>query len=422
MIRVAKLKIIGCDGDWRETRRELAALADDVKRATNLIWRTWMEWHSKAGSGPLLGDFMRRLREWHGLPKAERGEKPKCKVAAIDKSCSKAIYSAVHAAFPGVHNRVLELTRQVATKHIKSYKPYKGSFPGWMRVLVNDDRPAFSSHALPIRVDKANSGVVKDGKKWYLQARIQRLSDGKSVAHRFLLAADTRRAAGERSKLEKIVAGDYAFKGSMVDYNEKDSYWYAKVCYEQPALPKIDADPERVAHLIPHRMRPWVLWDDGFDHHLGGKSGRHVQHARQQLLAQKWGRQEAYKVASSARKGRGRKRGYEAAMNTLRRRWQDFVKTQNEAVVVEVLQRCQRYRIGRVVYYQPCDTTAENRFLVTGGKKKGRQDSSTWDWYQMGSILSRKCQEIGVEVEVVKAGQGLFCGQNGRKGKRDKEL
>jgi hypothetical protein len=219
------------------------------------------------------------------------------------------------------------------------------------------------------------------------------------VAQRLYLDTRTRPGAKQAAIIERITSGEYAFKGSKIAWHSSERAWYVKLGYQLPKAEPIAADPDRVAYLVPGRDRPWYLWDGGWPKYIGG-TGRHVAHVRRQLLTQRWSRQASYRVASSAGKGHGRKRAYESKTEALRHRWLDFVKTANEAMVVDVLAYCRQRGIGRVVYFQPVAAKREKRFLAMAGKVPGKRDATLWDFFQAGKILRDKCTEVGVQVQV----------------------
>ncbi|HUT92320.1 MAG TPA: hypothetical protein VMY37_22690 [Thermoguttaceae bacterium] len=432
-IRVASFRVVGSDGDWPAEYRELLDVADTLKRAVNLIWRTWLAYHDQHGSAAKLRawrdeytawrtaqhDWEKASRDWKAAPRKPRGPKPAkpkgakplCPLFAVDKQCSKAIYRALHDAFPGVHGRILELQRQLTQKAIANLKPFQGSFPGWIRVLLLEDRPAFSSVPQPIPFDLKHCELVApapdakgQNRVWKLAIRYRRLADGKSVSVSLRLDTKTRRGSKQAVILERIASGEYAFKGAKLHFDRRERRWYMKPGYEMPTPVKLEADADCVAYLQPAADRPWLLWIHGFPWYVGGKTGRHVFHTRRQLLTQRWSRQEGYRVASSSGKGHGKKRALDAKLYTLRRRWQDFTKTQNEAMVQDVLRLCARYGVGMVRYYQPVGAKRDSRFLGRAGKLPGRQDATNWDWYQAGKILNDKLTEVGVGVEIRKYG------------------
>ena len=89
-IRVAKFKVIGADGDWTTIRRELMEVSETLKRAVNLIWRTWIAYHDQRGSARELGawraayiawraalhEWELDLQQWKANPRKSRGPKP----------------------------------------------------------------------------------------------------------------------------------------------------------------------------------------------------------------------------------------------------------------------------------------------------------------------------------------------------------
>lgn len=403
-VRAAKFKLLLTKED-REVRRFLLEIGDKLKVAVNLIWRVWMQWHWEAQSEVQLRAWRAEFTAWkqNGGAKAD---KPACPVKPLPPDCTKRIYDCLHGRFPELHGRLLELKRNTTQKRIRELPARSGRFPGWLRVLCNEDRPAFSSDAQPIPFDSKASRLIAPELKtdpWLLEIRLDRPLDGsRSTPHRFRLRTFGRRCASERSKLEKIAAGEYRFCGSQLVYRSETREWFAHVSYQQPKVKPEPLDPGRVVVLKPGRKRIALARFGGFTRWLGGRHGRHVAHVRNHLLVQLWSRKSGYRMAGSARKGHGRNKGFRFWLRKMRRRWRDFVKTQNEAIAWDVVRFCQRHGAGRVVYLQPTGDARLTRFLATAGNPRRGRAAYSWDWYQLGKIAGRKCHENGIAFETRK--------------------
>lgn len=284
----------------------------------------------------------------------------------------------------------------------------KGAVPRWMRILAHDGEFPSSSSPLPIPFDKANSEIIvpkTDDDPFQLQVRIDRIE---RPDHNY--ATSTKDVCRLRSNnqtpiLWQIANGELVFAGSNLVYYESKNKWFAHIYYQaQKGATTGELDTRRTAFLHPAKQQPWWLRIDGRHHFVGGRDGKHVAYVRQQLLTNRWGRQESYQHASSARKGHGRDRAV-GKIFKLQDRWKDFVKTANQLAATQAVELCRTYKCGRLIYFLPIGPVRENRFLHTAGKLPDHKDSSSWDWSQMQNILSHKCQQAGIELEVHKVGE-----------------
>ena len=421
-IGVAKLKIIGAEGDWPATRSRLRDMAVTIKRLFNCIHGTWLSEHIKRGSGPIIAAWMEKDRAWARTPKKERsGKREICPVKCVDSDIQKAIYAGCTKRYPMVNLRPVALAMNLAIKRLKKTKASKGSYPRWMRILTDDGEFPSSSHPLPIPFDARNApneqplvpppsdkrGDKKGDYRWKLRLRLDRIPrEGKtavSTIETFLLRTWGRKCRGEEEKLWKILNGEWKLCGSNIVFRESNGEWSAHICYRQRKPERADIDEGRFAFLWASERRPWHLRIDGHNFWLGGKTGRHVRHVRRQLLVQRWGRQENYRYRSGP--GKGRKRALKKTQaGRLQMRWKDFVKSLNQKVVHDTISSCIAQRCGKIVYFQPAGQFGDSRFLACAGKVPGRRDGSGWDWYQIHAMLSQKCQESGIELITKKVG------------------
>jgi len=287
-------------------------------------------------------------------------------------------------------------------------KSSRGAVPRWMRILADDGEYPSSSGVLPIPFDKGNSEIIvpaTDNDSFQLQVRVDRIERPERS-----YATSTKDVCRLRSNrqtriLWQIVNGEFVFAGSNLVYYESSGKWLAHIYYQaRKGEEKPELESRRTAFLRPALKRPWWLRIDGYHHYVGGRDGKHVAYVRQQLLTDRWGRQESYQHASSARKGHGRDRAVGKIVK-LKDRWKDFVKTANQLAAKQAVDLCVSQKCGRLVYFLPIGPVRESRFLHTAGKLPDHRDNSSWDWSQMQSILAYKCQQAGIDLEVRKVGE-----------------
>ena len=404
-ISVLKFKVVGAEKVDRDRWKHLA---NQIKRVTNSIRRIWLLEHTRLGNDFAVRQYMQSVLDWHKADPASRGDKPKCGVKCITPAIQAAIYSYVTGAFIDVNMRPVSLAMNLTAARLKSDPGSKSAFPRWMLILADDGEYPSSSSPQPIPFDDQNCEIIvpiKDGDDFHVKLRIDRIGrPGKkpatSTADHIKIQTKGKNCASQTAHLWKIAEGEYALCGSNLVFRESTGEWFVHICYRSPMPEKAQVDPDKTAILRPGKKRPWTFRAAGDRSlYVGGRSGRHVHHVRRQLLTQRWSRQEAYRHAGSARKGHGRKRAM-GKVFLLQNRWKDFVKTVNQQVAKEVIDRCVSSQSGRLVYRQPAD--GSDRFLHTAGKVPGRTDGTGWDWAQVKAMLETKCKEAGIELVVKK--------------------
>ena len=92
----------------------------------------------------------------------------------------------------------------------------------------------------------------------------------------------------------------------------------------------------------------------------------------------------------------------------LQQGWNDFVKTANNQLVHDVVEKCLEANCGRLVYFQPTGSVRDTRFLHVAGKVPGRMDNTSWGWRQVHDLLARKCEEVGIDFKVCKVGERKY--------------
>lgn len=421
-IQVVKLLVINGDKTdqgwlhWKQRTKVWRAIADDVKRLTNAFYRLWLVAHTKAGNSDTVKAYVESVQIWHNAKAlhsekkgADPGPKPKLPVVALSPQMASELNKSIGTMFSHINERVRSLVIHELTRKLNG-ESSKSAYPKWIRALCDDGEFPNTSRAQPILFDSRNGKLIaplNDSSAWQFGLRIDRLQEnGKratSTEDTLTLKTFGRRLAKQRVVLEKIVAGDFKFCGSRLCYNETTNEWWVHLCYQMPDESKPVLDALKQAVLVPGKNRPFMFRVDGRRWFLGGRTGDHITHVRRQLLQQRRGIQESYRHAGSARKGHGRRRAL-GKLPLLTNRWKDFVKTVNNQTISAVVRRCVEAGVGTLTYFQPTGHFADSRFNASAGKLDGKVDSSSWDWYQLGSILERKCEEAGIKCQVKKYG------------------
>lgn len=405
---MVRFEIVGLD---QETKDRWKLLANTLKRLRNCYWRSWLVAHTQAGSVERTQQYLADLKAWYEA--GSTGEAPKREVECLTPEITKTIEQAIKRHYAKVNDRCVYLAMQILGKEMFTRKSSKGNQPRWVRILADDGEFPSSSSPQPIPFDRRNGTILvptSDDGEFQLRLhvdRIERLDKKYATSSRDVFTLKTRggNLAEQRAILWKIAKGDeYEFAGSNLVYQESKDKWFAHICYQKQKVAKPELDPNRVAFLRPAKQRPWWLRIEGYHHYIGGRTGKYVAHVREQLLTNRWSRQEAYQYASSARRGHGRDRAV-GRVYLLKNRWKDFVKTANQRIVHDVIAKCVEKSCGRLVFYQPIGPVRENRFLHLAGKVPGRTDSTGWDWSQVQRLLSSKCDELGIKFDVRKVGE-----------------
>lgn len=401
-VRITSLEVVK---PTKEQRGRWQMLSDQTRDMTNYIWQTWLCWHVEAGTRDKIVAFLRALDDWKAGGK--RGDKPNIKLQAVPKELASRIYHGLSKTFPAVHSRSRGLLQQRVVSLIGSRKAARGSLSGWWAILLYHESLPSTTRGVPIPFDVRNAKLLppeRDGEHHRMELRIESAA-GKSVYDTVQVWSKGRKAAGAVAILKKILAGDAKFCGSNL-VQRNDGQWYVNVCWRGKPERKPELEANRVAALRPCLRVPWKLRIGATHERRGtnrrpGGLGRVVDHVRRQLLTSRWSRQEAYRTASSARKGQGRQRAI-VPTTILTLRWRDFVKTYNHQVTSDVVAQCVANGVGRLVYFQPAGN-AGRRFLSLAGKIEGRHDSTGWDWFQVAALLAYKCERAGIVLEVRKS-------------------
>jgi len=424
-VRVMRVQISGAadDGDYAEIKTRLRAVATEIQQVVNDMMAHWLRLHYEAGNHHKIREWMAADTAWVKTPKAERepATRAPCPVKPLDAAMSRAIYAAMREDHPGLGTKPVGLAMQKQQKRLIGAKASKSAYPRWMRILAGYGEYPSSANPLPIPFFKTNARLIvpKEGEPWQLEVRLEQSATSKGlVAHRVTLFTGGRKLQSLRNGLWKIAAREWKFCAS--DLVQRDGRWYAHICYQFPAVEKPQLDAGRVAILSAGRDKPIRLRIDGRTLPMW-RRGNDIRYLRKSLTMQRTSRNEAYRSATSARKGHGKKRAHQWREKLLRR-WQDFVKTWNGQLAADIAKQLRASGVGRLIYCQPAEQRRDGRFLSRAGKTASRKESTLWDWHGLGAQLGRVLQENGIKVETRKMGERRIFGGRSAKGKSSKAV
>lgn len=394
-VRVLKLKIINGNPDqwsrWTDLTRQ-------CQQITNMIWQVWMGWH-------LRNDSRNELIAWLEARKINKKKAGKCPVEAVSQKLAKEIYDSLKVSYPEVHNRVWGLLMSRVVSSIKTRKASSGSLPGWSAILLcHEAIPSFTK-PLPILFDSRNAhpkGAIQfiDGKPT-VQIRIARKS-GKSDMENLVLAYRGKRCASQVATARKIASGEYEFCGSQLYRDSFDNKWYVALCYRQPTKIDQELDKKKSAVLFPSAFVPFRMTAHGELYDLQG-DGKHIEQVRNRCFGARRAYAANYRFTESGR-GHGRTRAIRLkGREKWARRWREFVKRVNNKVSFDAVRLCQKNRCGEMVLRVPEGKKRNNRNIC---KSEGR-DQTSWEFFQLQTMLEQKCQAVGIVFRTVEFGKSV---------------
>lgn len=391
----------------REAREKWKQLAIDCQRMKNRLWQIWLVHHSVNNSAQQLRDHLDAFAEWK---KAKDGPKPKWPCNAVEPPLSKSadsrsFYRILSSEFPHVNVRTRGLLTNAWQSRLNKRKAASGSLPGWVSILfANESLPSYT-RPQPIPFDKDNARLSKADGKYLIDLRLVRdIETGKSHVQRCELMLRKRKSGSFRAIMDRILAGEYQWKGSSLVFDR--GKWYASISYEMPARTPENLHAERTLYVLPGKRAPWLLLsvDERGKRDAWMYAGRGVVigHARRAVLDERASRKEHYRFAGSNAKGKGRKRAT-ATWAKLSSRWMDFVKRFNNETTRRIVDIASDRGVGRIVYWQPIGLQRDRSMLSRIGNRPG--SAMLWDWFQVGTMLAAKCQEMGIAFETTKTGE-----------------
>lgn len=393
VVRSAKIEIYGFTKERREAWKQLAI---ECQRMHNRLWQIWLCHHSNNDSAGKLRSHFDAFNQWKAT---KEGEKPQWPCKAVEEPLTKSadprsFYRILSAEFPGVNVRTRGLLTNAWQSLLSQRKAASGSLPGWVSILfANESVPSFT-RPQPIPFDHDNAKLYKTDDGYFVDLRIERLTEtGKSVVEKCQLMLNRRKCMSIRSIVDRIIAGEFAWKGSNLVFDSRNGKWFVAIAYEKPVLERASLDPNHVLFIRAAKSSPWRVRTLSGGWRFGG-NGAHVDHARRCIIRERASRQQHYRYAGSNQKGHGRARA-ESVWTKLSSRWKDLTKRYNNEITRQLIKLAVSRGCGRIVYLQPKDQQRDSRFLSTAGNDA--RSFMSWDYFQFGSMLAAKCQEEGIE-------------------------
>lgn len=390
-VRATKIEIFGFSKDRRDAWKELAV---SCQRMQNRLWQIWLCHHANNRSADKLRSHFDAFNRWK---ETGEGKKPDWPCKAVEPPLTKtaspdSFYRILSKEFPGVNGRTCGLLTNAWQGNLQKRKATSGNLPGWVSILfANESLPSFT-RPQPIPFDKRNAKLRKDGNKYICELRIERLADGKGVVEPCELMLNKRKCASVRCIVDRIIAGEYEWKGSNLIYDR--GKWFVSLSYEMPQRERVSLDPNKTLFVRPGKRSPWRVRITGGDSWRFGGNGAHVEHARRAIIRERNSRKEHYRWAGSNQKGHGRRRA-ESVWTKLSSRYRDFVKRYNNEISRQLIRLAVSRGCGRIVYLQPKDSHRDSRFLSVAGND--HRSAMSWDYFQFGSMVASKCETEGVE-------------------------
>lgn len=421
MIRPQRVEIYFKGEGVKERRRHWVEIGHLVKRMTNRLWQAWLVYHFQASSIQKIQERIEAFREWEKMGetkegKSKRGKKPKWGVEPCDKELTRHLYHVLAEEFPTVTSRTRTLLqnkwRSTLTKR-KAISGNSGNFPYWAAILfANEAHPSFT-RAQPIPFDKENAIIYREGGKYFVRLRIERVVEtGKSIDDHCELVLGNPRAARVRALFDRLIEGQgkpakenaWLFKGSTLLFS--NGKWYMHVSYDRPIEAEATGDREKQLLIVAGKTSPWLLYTQK---RLGngrinafrfGGRGRMVEWCRTSLQQQRLSRQEHYKWGSQNQKGHGRNRAI-SIWTKIHDQWQHFQKEFNGQFIKKVIDLAIDRGYGTIMFYQPVEKQRDKTFLGSVGRDS--RSRMTWDWGRVAHSLASKCEEHKIEFVVKKS-------------------
>jgi hypothetical protein len=402
-VKTASIEIYGFAKERQEAWKQLAIAC---QRMQNRLWQIWLCHHANKGSADKLRAHFDAYRQWQA---DKQGEKPEWPCKAMEPPLTESadpasFYRILSAEFPGVNVRTRGLLTNAWQSRLSQRKSASGSLPGWVSILfANESLPSFT-RPQPIPFDKQNAKLLKRGGDYICELRIERLEDGKGVVEPCVLMLGKRKCASVRTTVDRILAGQYAWKGSSLVYKPRLGKWFVQICYEQPdnIRDTKSFDENKILYIRPGRSSkqdgawlgsPWRVRIGNRSFGFGG-NGAHVTSARRTIIRQRNERKQHTRWGGSNQKGHGSQRAF-AIETRLSSQWKDFTKRYNNEISRRIIDLAVREGCGRIIYLQPRDDRRDNRLLSTLGNDGW--SAMSWDYFQFGTMLAAKCQEEGIE-------------------------
>jgi len=404
--KIIRIELTGSDGDFAADKKCLAGLATQMQQVVNDYTNHWLRLHQQAGNHLTVREWIEKDKEWAKVYKGKKGAPPrvKCPVDPCDLVMSRQLYKLLTEEHGNLGTKPIGIVTQIAAKTLTKMPSSKSAYKRWMTILsgLGEFPQAQKQAPVPFYTSNANIIVPKTIKEpWKLEVRFEKKVGTRTLRPMvFKMRTSGQNLKAIREALWKIAAGEWIFNTSSLVL--RDGRWYAHICYKITDAEKYPLDANKMAFVSAGYYGGMML-RIGKRTLMGLLDGKQIERTRQSLTNQRFGKNESYKYASSARKGHGRKSIQ--WRDKIRMKWRDMVKTTNSRWAAEVVKRCIKSKTGHVVVYQPAGNWRDSRYLSKIGKIPGLRESTGWDWYQMQLLLQQACKAAGIEVTVKKIGE-----------------
>lgn len=421
------IRVLKCDIEWpkaasdidrngiRDTRNRWFELSRIAQRASNCYYEIWLVWHVQNRSVEKIEAWLKARDD---LRKASTGTQQEinrrlkdeigiCPVEVFpddlfDTSKPTSLYRQLTQRFPSITAHAMTVLMNSIKLKLTEGKAAHGSLPKWMSMLLHNERIPSFTNPLPVPFSAQDCKLVKEDGHYYIDVKLWRIpgetANGKPTTHcvmdRIKLYVDGRKNAQQRAVLPKIFSGEWSFKGSSLVFHERDKKWRVHLSFQRTThVAQINGQGH--AYLIAGCKNPFsVIYHDGKRwrrYRVGGR-GEYIHDVRRRIILERATRSENYRRAS-ARKGRGfnnANRWRAKSSDT----WRYFVRRVNHQISRDVINWCVANGFSSLTYKQPMGSYSTSRF-VSGDFK-----NSTWEFYQLGTMLAYKAQDAGVKFAV----------------------
>jgi hypothetical protein len=404
--KIIRIELTGSDGDFAVEKKCLSTLAVQMQQVVNDYTNHWLLLHQQAGNHLAVRNWIENDKEWAKAYKGKKGAPPrvKCPVNPCDPAMARQLYKLLTEAHSNLGTKPIGIVTQIASKTLIQMPSSKSAYKRWMTILSGLGEFPQAQKQAPVPFYTSNSSIIvpKTVKEpWKLEVRFEKRVGTRTLRPMvFNMRTGGRKLATIREALWKIASGEWIFNTSSLILH--GGRWYAHICYKITGVEKQPLDANKTAFVSAGRHDGMLLRINGRTL-FGLLDGGQIEQVRRSLTSQRFGKNESYKYASSARKGHGRKSIQ--WRDKIRMNWRDMVKTTNSRWAAEVVKRCIKSKTGHVVVYQPAGNWRDSRYLSNIGKIPGLRESTGWDWYQMQLLLQQACKAVGIEVTVEKIGE-----------------
>ena len=318
-----------------------------VREATNILWRQWLGYHIQQGSGEQLRQDICALKEWianggrstqprpapiitafpntkweHSqtsrIYRPRKGWRyPRCKPNLLNDLCH-----IIANEYPKFDESTLSLIVYRWAKQVMAgRRSTANALPRWASILMFESQiPTFTNS---LDVPLQNNGIPFVQKDKELEFQFALKYGGKQLSDKCNLLVNSRRGAGRKVIIQRIINGEYKFLGSSLSKDR--SGWSAVVTFVRPLDINVIVDPKKVIHLSPGITYPWLFEIDDKQWWQTSGDGSHVSRMRQRF--------EAKRISTKA-------------ISKLPDRWKEIINVSNDKLVANVIHKCISTRIG----------------------------------------------------------------------------